>query len=432
VLAFAWPIVLVLNFLTGPDRRRQAAIIAAYFGLLLVLCGLAVARGTEPLALGSITIPGFAQPLLFWSIHALPSVFLLLFLNRTIRAIGPTVIIFVLILLFGSQIAVEVINTQPLLNMATHFAIATGLGGYGVFWSVVAIGMLVAIWPAWRCATFLSERYATKRTSELMVIAGAIWILQALMLSFSFAREHGALGVLAAIVPLAAWRLTLAAGLRPVIREAQNRPEFRLLLLRVFGFGRRSRRLLDLLGARWRLIGSIDLIAAPDLASRTIEPATFMGFVRGRLANFFIQNDAQLEARFATLDHKPDPDARYRVNPLFCGNDMWKAAVVRLMRDASLVVMDLRGFSPERRGCIYELQTLLDVVSLERLVFLVDVTTHINELSAILLERWQELRADSPNIELDNPRIRLINQAEGDAKAVLHLMATAGLNLGEV
>src|SRR6266576_3822392 len=36
-------------------------------------------------------------------------------------------------------------------------------------------------------------------------------------------------------------------------------PPCRLLLLRVYGFGRRSRRLLELLGSRWRLIGSIDL-----------------------------------------------------------------------------------------------------------------------------------------------------------------------------
>lgn len=431
VLAFAWPVVLVLNFLTGPDRWRQAAIIGAYFGLLLVLCGLAAARGTESLELGGITIPGFGQPLLFWAIYAAPSVFLLLFLNRTIRAIGPTVIVFVIVLLFGSQIALLIVRTQPLLDMAVHFAVATGLGGNGLFWGTVVLGLLAAIWPAWRCATFLSDRYAAKRTSDVLVTAGAIWILQALMLSFNFGREHGAVGVLAAIVPLLAWRLTLAAGLRPLVREAENRPEFRLLLLRVFGFGRRSRRLLDLLGARWRLIGSIDLIAAPDLASRTIEPATFMGFVRGRLSAFFIQDVAQLQTRFATLDHRPDPDARYRMNPLFCGNDMWKDAVIRLMRDASLVVMDLRGFSPERRGCIYELQTLLDVVSLDRLVFLVDVTTHVDALAGILMERWQELRADSPNIDLGNPRIRLINQAEGDAKAVLHLMATAGLDRGK-
>ena len=47
-------------------------------------------------------------------------------------------------------------------------------------------------------------------------------------------------------------------------------------------------------------MGSIDLIAAPDLASRTVEPSTFLEFVRGRLVRLFIRRPDDLRARIAS------------------------------------------------------------------------------------------------------------------------------------
>ena len=77
---------------------------------------------------------------------------------------------------------------------------------------------------------------------------------------------------------------------------------------------------------------------------------------------------------------------------------MWKAAVNHLMGTASLVAMDLRGFGPHRRGCVYELETLLDTVPLDRLVFMIDWSTDRKGLEAILVAHWQRLAADSPNL----------------------------------
>ena len=199
----------------------------------------------------------------------------------------------------------------------------------------------------------------------------------------------------------------------------------RLLLLRVYGFGRRSRRLLDLLGTRWRLLGSIDLIAAPDLASRTVEPSTFLEFVRGRLKRLFIRTPEDLRTRIAALDDKPDPDARFRINQLFCSDDMWKAAVTHLMGTASLVAMDLRGFGPHRRGCVYELETLLDTVPLDRLVFMIDWSTDRKGLEAILFAHWQRLAADLPNLVAVQPTLRLLDVSGSDAAAVRTLLAIA-------
>jgi hypothetical protein len=423
--AFAWPTVLILGLLVGRDRRLQALIVLGYLGLLAIICVVAELRGTEPLPMFGVTFPGFVQPAIIWLLNAAPSVFLLLFLNRTIRSIGPLVLLFVFVMLLGSYAAVNLLLFDDVLRSVVTLGTALHIGGHALFWIVQALGALVMVYPAWRCVAWLRDRYAAKRSSELLITASAIWLLQALVLASSLFREQGALAALAAALPWIAWRLTLHATIRPVLKEARQREPMRLLLLRVYGFGRRSRRLLDLLGTRWRLLGSIDLIAAPDLASRTVEPSTFLEFVRGRLKRLFIRSPDDLKQRIASLDDKPDPDARFRINQLFCSDDMWKAAVIHLMGTASLVAMDLRGFGPHRRGCVYELETLLDTVPLDRLVFLIDWSTDRKGLEGILFAHWQRLAVDSPNLVAVHPKLRMLDVSWSDALAVRQLLTIA-------
>jgi hypothetical protein len=147
--------------------------------------------------------------------------------------------------------------------------------------------------------------------------------------------------------------------------------------------------------------------------------------MRGRLGDLFIRTPKQLEERLAALDDRPDPDARFRINQLYCSDDMWREGVTRLMAEASLVAMDLRGFGAHRRGCVYEVQTLLDTVPLPRLVFLFDKTTHVRALEMLLTEHWQRLDAASPNHALRNPTLRLIDASGGETQAVQRLLAIA-------
>jgi hypothetical protein len=425
VWAYAWPTVLMLGILVGRDWRVQALIAVVYFGVLLIICTISALRNTPPLALFGISLPGFFQPQVFWLIMAAPSGFLLLFLNRAIRSVGPLVLLFVFAMLLGSHAVTTLLLFESVLQAAAQIAVALRIDGGHLLLIVQGIGALLGIWPAWRCVAWLRDRYAAKRSSDLLLIGDAIWLLMALVIWIDLFRDHGALASLVAPLPWIAWRLTLRATIHPLLKEARKRPPMRLLLLRVYGFGRRSRRLLDLLGTRWRLIGSIDLIAAPDLASRTVEPAIFLEFVRGRLQRLFIRSPDDLKTRIASLDHGPDADARFRINQLFCADDMWKAAVTHLMGEASLVAMDLRGFGPHRRGCVYELETLLDTVPLDRLVFLVDWSTDRKGLEAVLFAHWQRLAADSPNLAAARPGVRLLDVGDSDAAAVRALLAIA-------
>jgi hypothetical protein len=369
-------------------------------------------------------LPGFLNPVFLWGSESIPYVFLLLFLNRTVRAIGPLVLVFVFILLLGSHVTTTALRYEPALRAVIGITMAIGVAEYA-FWIVIGVGMLAAAWPAYRFVAYLRDRYAAKRSSDLLMTVGTIWLLSSLMLASSLFREQGAIGVVAAALPILAWRAVLAVGLSPALTEVRTRPPCRLLLLRVYGFGRRSRRLLDLLGSRWRLIGSIDLIAAPDLASRTIEPETFLEFMRGRLGRLFIRTPEQLRERLTAMDRLPDPDARFRVNQLFCSNGIWRSAVTRLMGEASLVVMDLRGFTPDRRGCVYELQTLLDTVPVGRLVFLFDRTTDCISLYRVLTEHWQRLDVASPNLDAANTTLRLLDVTRSETQAVRRLLAIA-------
>ena len=222
----------------------------------------------------------------------------------------------------------------------------------------------------------------------------------------------------------AVYKLITWIGLRPLATAAAGRPPARLLLLRTFGFRRRSERFFDLLGARWRYAGPIQLIAAPDLAARSIDPDEFLDFLSGRLRHRFIIEPGDLERRFAEVDNRPDPDGRYRVNEFFCGNDAWRPAVTRLMAESDLVAMDLRGFSAGNQGCLFELQSLIDTVPVARVVLLTDKSTDAPFLRQTLAECWQRMDAASPNRQATGA-LTLLETGGRDVAAVTTLLPIA-------
>jgi hypothetical protein len=185
--------------------------------------------------------------------------------------------------------------------------------------------------------------------------------------------------------------------------------------------------LADLLRARWRYRGSLRLIAARDLASRVITPVMLRAFLLRRLKGFFIETEANLESRMASLSNRRDPDGSFRTELLFCNGGSWRETVRRLMKDSHGVVMDLRSFNRQNRGCVFELQTLLDFVSVSRILLLVDsrpgpAQTDVAFLQEVMTEAWTHLAVTSPNHAIPDPVLRLIDAASGDAKAVAFII----------
>ncbi len=348
--ALAWPVVLVLNLFWGPDRRWQAATVAGYVLVLLLLSlPLALSVDVGPLDLGSLTLPPLLQPLFIWLITAAPSIFLLLFLNRRIRSIGPLLLVMMVVAVVGTHLAFLAVHAPAVQRSAGGPGTRARGRGRGPVLRPPPARLRLFLVPGWLTADWLRRRYQAKRISDQTMTFDAIWLLMALIACSRLATEQGALGWLG-LLAFAAYRLVVSFGMRPLARGAGAQPNARLLLLRVFGAQRRSERLFDLLGARWRYRGSIQLIGGTDLATTTLEPHEFLDFLSGRLARNFIRGRADLERRVADLDLRPDPDGRFRVNDLFCDGGAWQMAVARLMAQSDVVLMDLRGFSAAQSG----------------------------------------------------------------------------------
>ena len=94
----------------------------------------------------------------------------------------------------------------------------------------------------------------------------------------------------------------------------------------------------------WRHVGSIQMIAGPDLATTTVEPHEFLEFLRGRLARRFIDGPQALNLRLAEMDLERDQDGRFRVNDFFCREETWRTTLSHLVNQSEVVLMDLQIF----------------------------------------------------------------------------------------
>jgi hypothetical protein len=430
IWAYAWPTVLALNILWSGDRRRQFVVIAAYAAALGLLC-LWVGLGTHSVAsaIGGVEFPAFLNSVLFWTIAAAPSTYLLLLANRRVRAVGPVVLAFAGLAVAGGALILGLLGTAPGLRAAEGILSATRLDAESFLVAAVLAGVAIGAPLGWMAVQALARAYDSRRLSTHGLVTDTIWLMQSLTVCSSIASERGYWGA-TGLGAFAAYKLTTSAGFR-FLAARPRKPPRRLLLLRVFGFDRRSSRLFDVIASRWRYLGSIRLIAAPDLASRTIDPGKLFAFLRGRLRKLFVHNEAELAERLEQLDERRDPDGLFRVAELFCAGDVWRSAVKRLMAEMHLVVMDLRSFSKEHEGCAFELQTLLDAAPLGRLVLLVNRDTDVDLLKSILDARWKELSIASPNARLANPAVPMLGVDEAESAIVRRLMQRAAQLEGE-
>ena len=146
--AHAWPVVLVLNLFVGPDRRWQLASGFGYVaGLLLLSLGMALSGGAVPMALGTITLPAPSLPLIYWLITAAPGAFLLVFLNRRIRSIGPLLLVMMLVAVIGAHGAFVAMHLEGVQQAMVSAALASGLGIEAVFVGVQLLGFALFLVP---------------------------------------------------------------------------------------------------------------------------------------------------------------------------------------------------------------------------------------------------------------------------------------------
>ena len=241
----------------------------------------------------------------------------------------------------------------------------------------VTIALLVAAGVAYLVLSWIGLAYEHKVFSDaqfqvfawMLTIAGTVAFLERSMTDGDTLFNDASVGVgLAALLAL-----VLYVGLIRLMRAPPAR--VRLLLLRVFSADQRGEKLLDELAYRWRFVGPIFMIGGPDMARASIDPGEAAKFLRGQFEDDFIRDAEVLESKAVNLDDLPDPDGRFRVNEFFCRADMWKQVVQRLMTLSDTILLDLRGYTPQREGTGFEIALLARLGVLGRTVLVMDAST---------------------------------------------------------
>jgi hypothetical protein len=412
--------VIAIVLVTACDPARRWQLFAAYFFVLLAISGVAVARNPQ-LDIGQLFVAWIIE-------NGLPTVIMLAFLLRPIRAVGPLVLAFLITVSFGPVALLLMASAnEGLLGIISEIGFRLGLNATAVFACLILFEMLVFGLLGWPLLKFLGKRYEQKKLSDQSIMLDALWILFGTVQSIGLAFE-AAPWILTGLVAFVGYKLVSRLGFRWTDAARRTSKPRTLLLLRVFALGKRSERLFDNLRKHWQYAGGILMLAGPDLVTSTVEPHEFLEFLRGRLSRRFVSGAHDLERRIAVADEMPDHDGRYRIREFFCHDDTWQMTMERLAATSDAVLMDLRSFSPADQGCIFELGRLLDGMDLGRVVFLVDDTTDLGFLKTTLQRQWQNLSADSPNHAATEPRAQLfpiVAQSERELGGLLRLLMGA-------
>ena len=327
-----------------------------------------------------------------------------------------------------------------------------GLFGYFLFGAAVGAvllsrnaglpaGQLIYLWlemnaiPTIPLLIFLNRRIRAVGPLVLVfmivgVTVDAMWLLFGIVNSIGLVFE-GYRWFASGFVAFAIYKLVgvILFQLFGVSRRAHKKGH-RLLLLRVFALGKRSEQLFDTLGKSWRAVGSIQMIAGPNLATTTIEPHEFLDFVSGKLDRRFIDTGRTLDLRIDQMDLAPDFEGQFRVTEFFCHDDTWKMTLARLADDSDTVLMDLRGFSQANAGCVFEIHEIFNAVPLARAVFAIDKSTDQPFMRETMAQAWRQVKDRSPNRRLETAQVELVrlNDADGmqDLLYALCSAATAG------
>jgi hypothetical protein len=392
--------VLAAGIAASTSSGERVSLVAGYAIVLALVGAYGLLRNVELEA---------AHLLHFWLIvNGPPTILLLAFLHRRIRAVGPLVLAFMLAAVTGSQLLVSAIGAgERGMRAAVDVGLLWGLGGTEVFVALIVVGFIVFAALGWWLLRRLGAMYRRRALSDQMLTLDAMWLVFAIVQSITFAFEGWA-WIFTGLAAFAVYKLVAWFGFRMARLKSSGQRAPMLLLLRVFALGRRSEQVFDALAKRWLRVGSMTLIAGPDLVASTVEPHEILDFVGGGVAHRFVRSEQDLAQRMQAMELGPDPDGRYRVNELFCYADTWQSAMRALARVADAVVMDLRSFAPGNQGCLYEIEQLLATVELRRVLLLIDASTDETFLRQAVQSAWARVRAQGAADRGDALQLRLL------------------------
>lgn len=412
--------IFFAGWIVLPKGPGRTLFVAGWFAAWLVLSGVPLAMA------GTGTLGDVLLVLLF---PALPAALLIaVFMSRGLRAAGPLVLIIVTGSVVGWNLIFDSAQASPAV-FGSLAAVATVVGMQLLYFGVFVVGSLVGVAVTWPLLRGVGYLHGKKVISDQLLTMDVVVLWFCAFFAMEAATEAPA-WVLSALVAFIAYKAVTLLGFGVLSLARKQQPHADLVLLRPFWLGVRSQRLFDQLSKVWLRIGSIHMIAGPDLVKATVAPSEFLAFLSGRLSRAFINDRAELRERLAALDLEPDPDGRFRINQLFCRDNIWRDTMRSLTRTGRvvLVLMDLRGFTQSNQGCAFEIGELLRSVPLERVVFAVDGSTDHDYLNWVVQQVWSTLTADSPNLgvaDLTPHVIWLEDTASGRRNLLGRLMESA-------
>jgi hypothetical protein len=252
------------------------------------------------------------------------------------------------------------------------------------------LGLLLVVAAAGYFLRMNRAGYLPGLLAQVHLAVGAVGVVDSFILPV-LARGGGSMFVTNSVVLgmigvyVLGYVLTLYVGLLRA-RAMMSDPGRQLLLLRTFGNPGNARGLLAGLEDAWRRIGRVDLVAAGDVADVVVRPESFHFHTEEHMSARLIRCPADLRDRLQSIDTKADLDLRYPVNEFLCAPDTWRDAVFKLLPEADIVLIDLRGFAAANRGCIYELNLLVEHFPLDRAVLVIDASTDRQALEETLAD----------------------------------------------
>lgn len=414
---YAWPLVPIMITLLALPRGRNSTFLLIYVVLgALIVIGWS---GFSSVVLGHSDVSPLTNARFFLEFLVreswLPYLIILVTGNRRLRPVSPIVLAGLLVFSFGSLFARDFYIAAVQADPTASWFLFAGASTYSLWYVIAAVPIGYICWLG---IQRLAVWYERKWFSDVQLLVDSWWLIVAFQFSSQLASDLG-WGGLAGLLAFAGYRGTVEMGLR-LFRSGADRKGPTLLLLRVFGFQRRTEALFNSIAEQWRFLGPVTMIAGTDLAMRTFSPGDIVGFMSGRLQSLFIGGEARIHRLSAAIDGVRDPDDRFRTTKVFCRDDTWRAALIELLRHSDLVLMDLRGFTANNSGCVFEIHTLVARRLLPRTLLVVDDSTDVALLEATV-RQFAAASDETALRQKDMPPIH-----------VSHLTAQSGAELARV
>jgi hypothetical protein len=364
--AYAWPVLPVIAVISRWSRPRFVNAMLGWFIFAVLLLSW---RTNENISF---------EQIFFWMLldTTLPLIVVTaLCLGSATRAVAPWLAPLFILLSASSQLGVDLLAALIEADSGIIHWLASWLGATLAIALFALFPWLIAWWPARALGRWLAQAYRQMQISELFYLFTAVWIIALTGPALGASGDLG-WGAIVCFLPLL-W-IPLAGKLMQQRNKltTTNRPPT-LLVLRVFQQDANVQDIFDRVIERWRLTGNTVLIAGTDLLERTIDADDIFTFIDGRLGERFIRSPQDVTRQLADFEWRRDVDGRYRVNECYCHDTTWQQALTELVKISDVVLMDLRNFVAENKGCLHELQILASTQRLQRVVVLVNDNTEL-------------------------------------------------------